>query len=84
MKKSIQNLVKSLSASDNMLKYNFISIKGGSSLNDLPAVENGACTNSTLDCNKSTNINSCVNSYNCSDSTNTGMSCSNQSTCVMG
>lgn len=82
MEKSIQNLMKKLSASDNMLKYNFISIKGGSSLVELDVPENSHCTNNTqTGCTKSTNTNSCFNSYDCSDSTNSGLGCSNSSAC---
>lgn len=85
MEKSIQNLIRKLKASDRMSTFNYVSIKGGSSMRDkgpLPAPENGNCTNTTADCKKSTNTDSCTNSYDCSDSTNKAMSCSNFNTCM--
>jgi len=78
MKKTIHRLVEQLQENpDGTLKQGFASIKGG--LASLRQTNSGVCVNDG-NCTSS-NTHQCDNSGNCTGTSNSGNTCTNQTTC---
>ena len=79
MKRSIKSIVSKVGqADDGKLAGGFGMIKGGTSLPDVPAYNDGCTNTGTCD---GTNVNGCTNSGNCSWGTNKNGSCTNSRDC---